>query len=298
MELVDSFKSLCDRPLLPRPTGVAPRLTSLPDVRAVLFDVYGTLVVSASGDLGVAQETSEEHALRQALEASELAGDLEKASRRGARLLLERIEATHDELRHRAVAHPEVDIREVWAVVLATLRAEELVLGDASPQQIDRLAVEYECRVNPVWPMPCLEETLGKLRQRGLRLGIVSNAQFYTPLLFGAFLDQSLSDLGFDDELCEWSYVRRQAKPSTGLYERVAEELDRRHGVSPRQTLFVGNDMLNDIWAAAEVGFQTALFAADQRSLRLRREDPRCADLEPDVVLTDLAQVVGCVSTP
>ena len=63
-------------------------------------------------------------------------------------------------------------------------------------------------------------------------------------------------------------------------------------GVSPHAVLYVGNDMLNDMLPAAAAGFQTALFAGDARSLRLRETDPRCIDVSPDIVLTDLSQLI------
>jgi len=50
--------------------------------------------------------------------------------------------------------------------------------------------------------------------------------------------------------------------------------------------------MLNDIYPAQKVGFQTALFAGDKRSLRLRNDDPRCKNLKPDLVITDLIQLL------
>ena len=50
--------------------------------------------------------------------------------------------------------------------------------------------------------------------------------------------------------------------------------------------------MRNDIYPAHAIGFQTALFAGDRRSLRLRADDARCADLKPDLVLTDLEQLI------
>ena len=40
------------RPLSPLPTAISKRLVRLPDVRAVVFDVYGTLIISSSGDVG------------------------------------------------------------------------------------------------------------------------------------------------------------------------------------------------------------------------------------------------------
>jgi putative hydrolase of the HAD superfamily len=53
----------------------------------------------------------------------------------------------------------------------------------------------------------------------------------------------------------------------------------------------VGNDKLNDIWPATQLGLKTALFAGDQRSLRLRENDVRCSGLEPDLVITRLSQL-------
>jgi putative hydrolase of the HAD superfamily len=58
----------------------------------------------------------------------------------------------------------------------------------------------------------------------------------------------------------------------------------------------VGNDIFNDILPAAAEGFQTALFAGDRRSLRLRSEDARCAGVQPDLVITDWRQIIQAVS--
>ena len=56
--------------------------------------------------------------------------------------------------------------------------------------------------------------------------------------------------------------------------------------------LYVGNDMLNDIYPAAKAGFKTALFAGDSRSLRLRKDKPKCKYLSADIVITDLIQLL------
>ena len=50
--------------------------------------------------------------------------------------------------------------------------------------------------------------------------------------------------------------------------------------------------MLNDIAAAETVGFQTALFAGDQRSLRWRRDDMRVQGITPKTVVTQLSQLI------
>ena len=162
--------------------------------------------------------------------------------------------------------------------------------------ELERLAVEYEARANPVWPMPGLTACLRSLRKNRLLLGIISNGQFYTQELFPALLGQRAEFWGFDSELQYYSYQHGRAKPAPELYEMAARAL-RRRGVKPAGVLYAGNDMLNDIRPARAVGFRTALFAGDARSLRLRQGDPQLDGISPDVVLTALAQLDGCILT-
>jgi putative hydrolase of the HAD superfamily len=138
--------------------------------------------------------------------------------------------------------------------------------------------------------MPGLEAILRGLREKNIPIGIVSNAQFYTAIMVEGFTGQSLEDLGFQKDLCVWSYQEKLGKPSTELFEKLKEALSLRH-IAHHQALYVGNDMLNDIWTADQAGLRTALFAGDQRSLRLRETDDRCRHLESDVILTTLGQL-------
>jgi putative hydrolase of the HAD superfamily len=132
------------------------------------------------------------------------------------------------------------------------------------------------------------------LRHAGKKLGLVSNAQFYTPEAFPALIRRSLADLGFERDLLCFSYQHGRAKPGTGLYRLAAAALHGR-GIAPERVLYVGNDMRNDIAPAARLGFRTALFAGDARSLRLRAGDPLCAGVVPDLVVTDLTDLLHCI---
>lgn len=267
-------------PLAPRPTGETPELPRQDGIRAVVFDVYGTLLISASGDISLASEGAQGAAAYEAILAADLppvADGAEIAER-----LKTQITAAHAAS---ASATPEVEIREIWRQLLAD---EDLQLDD---QQLAELAIQYECRVNPVWPMPGMTEVLEHLAGSGRVLGIVSNAQFFTPLAMQALSGRSLEELGFASELCIWSFVHREAKPGQYLYRRSADSLAAR-GIEPREVLYVGNDMLNDIWPAGQLGFRTALFAGDARSLRRRDGDPRVAAVAPDAVITELKQLL------
>ncbi len=53
--------------------------------------------------------------------------------------------------------------------------------------------------------------------------------------------------------------------------------------------------MLNDIYPAKKAGFNTALFAGDTRSLRLRKDVAECKTLSPDIVITDLIQLLDYI---
>ncbi|NEX16006.1 MAG: HAD family hydrolase [Halochromatium sp.] len=299
--------------LAPKPTGMAPQLAPLLGIKAVLFDIYGTLLISASGDIGLDGEGASSIKLSTLMSAAGLDWPHQDAARsldtdqdqstgqtstRQKALteipLRERlsqvIQADHARAQAKGIDYPEVDIRAIWARLLAELGLRP------SAQQLARIALEYECRVNPVWPMPGLADLLPALRQRGLVLGIVSNAQFYTPLILQAFLGQPPAALGLEPCCSAWSYQLRQAKPSTAIYQIALDGLARRHDIRPEQVLYIGNDRRNDIWPAQQLGLKTALFAGDARSLRLREEDSTLAGVNANALITDLAQVLPLIT--
>lgn len=266
----------------------------MPGLRAALFDVYGTLIASGVGDISLSQENARDTGVREALQACGFTVREEWADAAFGRQLVNQIRAHQQTRRDDGVEYPEVDIRAVWRDLVEDWRRAEVIEGGRA--DIETLAVEYEARVNPAWPMPGLDETLAALRGQGVVLGIVSNAQFFTPLLFEAFLEIPLKKLGFASELCVWSYELLEGKPSTRLYEQAAQRLYDIHQISPQEAVFIGNDIRNDIWPAAQVGFKTALFAGDQRSLRLREGEPDCSNVQPDAVMTSVNQVLNLFS--
>ena len=177
-----------------------------------------------------------------------------------------------------------MEIDRIWAHVL---EIEEL---DA----VRAFAVEFEMMVNPVYPMPNLKRMLSGLKKLKVLMGIISNAQFFTPYLFNWFLNSSPEDLGFKSDLIFYSYKSGHAKPSPFMFDAAAKNL-RNMDILAHSVLYIGNDMLNDIYPAKTVGFKTVLFAGDARSLRLRENHLKCRSLYADIVITDLAQILDLV---
>jgi putative hydrolase of the HAD superfamily len=304
------------RVLQPLPAGLKRRGDLSHRVKAVLFDLYGTLFISASGRFDAAGLSVEDQRPDKALRRNETAlgvGVNHPAGLRDASLAAslsellktygisgdppsvlvrfrERVLGEHASMRKDGVDFPEVRIEEVWRDVLET----------GSVERARRFAVEYECLVNPVWPMPYAQALIGELHEAGVVLGIVSNAQFFTPLLFRAFFDAAEVEMGFDEKLILYSYMQGRAKPSPLLFEKARGILLER-SILPENVLFVGNDTASDLLPACRTGFQTALFCGDRRSLKTGDAGPKSDEPEhaepgacrrfPDLLVTSLEEL-------
>jgi putative hydrolase of the HAD superfamily len=276
--------------LVPRPGGEKPVLTG---IKAILFDLYGTLFISGAGEIAAAPEAAAPEAgvteppgvngSETAASAFNTAGAPEHAAMR--LYFRQAVKERHEAARDAGKAWPEVDVEEIWA------KYRGVSPGRESGITSRELALRYELAVNPVYPMPHALETLNALARRGMTLGIISNAQFFSPLLFDAFFNASPEQLGFAPDLLIYSFEEGEAKPSPRLFAEARERLARR-GITAGETLYVGNDMRNDMVPAADTGFSAALFAGDRRSLRLREDDPACTGQKPLLVLKDLQSLL------
>ncbi|MEE9496863.1 MAG: hypothetical protein V3V39_10085, partial [Desulfobacterales bacterium] len=163
-------------PMSPLPTSITPGGGLVGKIQCVLFDIYGTLFISGSGDISVARKASP---LSQKLEHLVHKYDVGKTPQALVGELHDTIEIKHRQLRDNGIDYPEIEIDEIW----------QQILGIDDIQLTRKFAIEYELIVNPVYPMPHLESLLAACRQQNLAMGIISNAQFFTPLLFEWFLD-------------------------------------------------------------------------------------------------------------
>ncbi|MGD9368780.1 MAG: HAD family hydrolase [Desulfobacteraceae bacterium] len=263
--------------LTPLPTKLSPEGRLRPPVRCLLCDIYGSLFISGSGDISVAQARSGNH---DALDELLAKYDVKTPASKVLRRFYKEIEDEHQHSRAKGVAYPEVQIEKIWSRVLCI----------DSREKVRTFAVEFEMLVNPTWPMPGLDGLIKDCRRDGVRLGIISNAQFFTPMLFGWFLDADPPALGFDPRLTFFSYQYGCAKPSALLFQLAADKL-RELDIPSHQVAYLGNDMRNDIYPARQIGFQTILFAGDARSLRMRKDDPLCKHITPDLRITHLNQL-------
>lgn len=281
-ETLGDFLTSKLRPMKPIPTEMTPGGDLRTPLKCILFDVYGTLLISGTGDISIARKSVHASKKLQALLDNFRISTTQE-------VLLEdffnEIREAHRGAKQKGTDHPEVQIERIWS----------RVLGISDIARARRFAIEFEVMANPVWPMPYFEELLAACRKEALPMGIISNAQFYTPLILRWFLKGDLSGLGFVKDLLIYSFEAGVAKPSPTLFSLAAGKL-KEMGILPDAVLYVGNDQQKDILPAKQAGFQTALFAGDARSLRLGDDDPENKNLQADLVVTDLAQLLPYIN--
>ncbi|TVR32288.1 MAG: hypothetical protein EA390_05415 [Balneolaceae bacterium] len=290
-ELKSRFKEL-SKPMDAIPTGTEPRLKTLPGVRVLMYDFYGTLFLSGVGDIGIDDGKSDAGLMTEVLKSAGIKIKDPKAGERSFEIYTEVVQIEIEEFKKAGVRYPEPDIRKIWRDILVTLHNEDLIVSIPDAFTNYRVSVEFEARMNPVWPVDGAAETLLHYKKEGLLQGILSNSQFYTPIVLEALMDKSMTKLGFHEELLHWSFEEKNKKPGLIFYRSFLEKLRKvEPSVKPEEVLYAGNDMLKDIYPASELGMKTALFAGDKRSLKWRRDDDRCKNLQPDIVFTEFKQL-------
>ena len=129
---------------------------------------------------------------------------------------------------------------------------------------------------------PEIDGLLRRLRERGLRLGIVANQpQAARERLARAGIGDLFEHQGL-------SGVSGVSKPDPRAFAGAAEAL----GVPAGACIMVGDRIDNDIVPAKALGMAAILF----RGGRHRRQRPRSAAEEPDAVVTDVRELEEAIA--
>jgi putative hydrolase of the HAD superfamily len=275
-------------------------------VRAVIFDVYGTMI-------NYWRPGFEDKEVRESMLAQAFA---EVADRFGMGATLRKINPQDAPARtlgdfyngllslnrrksvNAGAELPEVRVEDVWSVILMILARNGYDIRARIPGDVSASAsmstsasksistptststqtstkdfARYLAYTYNFFSMgrelyPGVASALKRLKDGNIVLGILSDAQLYTPIDLTLLLrDQSggrIDDWNelFDVDLtflsCEYGFV----KPSEVLFRRLFDALYE-YQITPAQTVFAGNDIAADIEPAAALGMRTALFCGD-----------------------------------
>lgn len=250
--------------LLTRPPASNSGTSPLP-IRAVIFDVYGTLLIAPPG--GFKPDPAFDLIL------SSIIGSFGHTPPAEPTLAVHQLIRQHHQSSPHP--HPEVDLRTIF---------RELLKTDADPTPMIQAIEDARLTCEP---MPGAAETIRSLLARDIQLGILSNAQSNTLTVLDRLLGGVLPL--FRPDLTILSYQHGVAKPSPELFQLLTERLAA-VGISPGETLYVGNDPSQDVIPAKAAGFLTALFTGHPSSLR-----PGACD--PDLQLQSLSEILTATSS-
>jgi putative hydrolase of the HAD superfamily len=292
INLLDSQEKM--EPVLPE---MEPRIYTDKSIKACLFDIYGTLLISSSGDINAFHIKTKN--LKKAFDATGIQVNNSFKDESAVLFLIldvfrKLIANYHEESKQNNIPYPEIEVREIWKEVLYIAKKNRYITVENN-FDTTLLTLVFELVNNKVFPMPGMVEVIEKIKEKEMPLGIISNAQFYTPVIMNYFITGKLNDdenvVNFNTDLQFFSYKFGRAKPDTYLFDKVVPVLSEKYGIKPHEIIFVGNDLLKDVLPAHRVGLKTVLFAGDKRSLRLRQDDHKVNGIKPDFVITDLMQI-------
>jgi putative hydrolase of the HAD superfamily len=138
--------------------------------------------------------------------------------------------------------------------------------------------------VYPPLPHEDALTVLRRIKDIGLKIGLISNTGMTPGVAFRQFLDQHgmlryFDALTFSDEV-------KLAKPSREIFEMTLSEL----GVTPGESIHVGDHVKNDVTGAKQIGMKTIWIEGFHE-----REDTSNPVSQPDATVSSLGKVVPAV---
>ncbi len=293
-------------PTVERPKA-RPHLRRLPEVRAVLWNVYGTLLAITGGDLIFEhpQPLLQNLALDKTLQEFKMWSSMSRKPGQPADYLAQLYNQVLLEQKSFPGAgekYPEVGSDRLWEALIKKLLYKEYKWDAGffgSLNEFSRkVAFFFHASLQGTACYPGAGDALRHVAGAGLVQGLLAEGQCFTPTQLQRGLAKQDESMKLDEFIGaeeRWlSYEIRGRKPSERLYREALNALNGR-GVDAGQILHVGSRIVLDVIPAKRLGMRTALFAGDKASLQATTEQLKETNSRPDVLLTELGQIADVV---
>jgi FMN phosphatase YigB (HAD superfamily) len=280
-----------------------PHLRKMPGVKAVLWNVYGTLLAIPFGDLVFEhpQQLVMDVALDKTIEEFKMWGSMSRKPGRPSEYM--RHLYSQDLLLHKGATggerFPEVLAERLWESLIKKLFQKEYTFDagffGSLNEYSKKVAYFFHASLQGVAAQPNAATAMQLIADAGLQQGLFSDGQCFTEVQLARSLKAQESTLNLDTilppDLRTLSCGVKARKPSETIIRRAVTALNER-GIRPNEVLHVGSRLTRDIAPARKAGFRTALYAGDKASLEATAEALKDAGQRPDALLTDLAEIV------
>lgn len=284
-----------------------PYLVRLPQVRAVLWNVYGTLVTIPGGELWF------EHphafvmnvALEKTIQEFKMWGSMSRKPGQPSEYLSQiyaQLLAEHRMAPGGGEKYPELASDRLWEAVIKKLLQKDYKFDAGffgSLNEFSRkVAYFFHASLQGTACYPGAATALRHVAESSLMQGLLADGQCFTLVQLQRGLTAQDESARLDDLLTSdcvsLSYEIHARKPSERLFRHALANLAR-HGLAPFQVLHVGSRMQQDIIPARRLGLRTALFAGDKASLQATVDQLKDPLNRPDILLTELHQIAEVV---
>ena len=284
----------------PVPAKARPSLEPLP-VRCVLWTVYGTLLSVPGGELAFEADIPfvTDMAFDKTIQEFKMWNSMSRKPGAPAAYMKELFKKAYDLVR--LTGGGEVRSELVWDDIFKKLMGKEYGYdgGTYGPptEYVKKIAYFYHASIQGCGAYPGAADAVRMLSERGVRQGLLADGQCFTSAQLRKGLREQ--DPAFDPAAhlngpCVLSAENGSKKPADELFRAAAAAAGAK-GYDPAEVLHVGSSLTRDIGPAKRAGFRTALFAGDKTSLRATADGLRDPHLRPDVLLTELPQVLEVI---
>lgn len=294
-------------PVVDRPKA-RPYLVRL-EVRAVLWNIYGTLLNLHGGEIYFEhpQKFVMDVALDKTIQEFKMWGSMSRKPGQPADYLRQVYGDLLD--KEKLVLggnekHPEILSERIWEGFIKKLLQKDYKFDAGSYGALNeysrKVAYFFHASLQGTACYAGAADALRQVKAAGLRQGLLADAQSFTLVQLQRALTRqdptAKVDALFHPDLRSLSNDLKGRKPSERLFRHALDQLAK-HDIGPEDVLHVGSRIVQDIAPARKLGMKTALFAGDKGSLAATPEQLKDPATRPHVLLTELAQIVEVVGS-
>jgi hypothetical protein len=294
-------------PPKPDPVKARPHLTPLTGVRAVLWNVYGTLLAIPFGEpvFEHPQPFVMSMTLEKTIAEFKMWASMSRKPGAPSEYMQHLYTTQLDEQRMApspGEKHPEFLADRVWEGLIKKLFQKDYTFDAGFYGSLNeysrKVAYFFHASLQGTTCYAGAGAALKAVADAGLVQGLCADGQTFTSVQLQRGLDADGSGLRLDAaipaEMQVYSYEVKGKKPSERLFRLALDKLEK-YDIGPAEVLHVGSRIDRDIAPAKKLGLRTALFAGDRTSLAATPDQLRDPATKPDVLITDLAQIAEVI---
>ncbi len=304
-ELAGRKDLIWPKPPKAEPANARHGIRHLPEVRLVLWNIYGTFLHIFQGELLF--EHPKEMVMSFALDKTIQEFNMWTSMSRRPGLPSVHAKVLYDQViafdmvgigSASGERFPERPSEKIWEFFVKNKLKPDYHYDVSKFGQLGeyakKIAYFFHASLQGTAPHEGAVQAVTALSDLGIRQGFLTDGQCFTwAQIRRAVLGDHPGldpDLFFDKKLRILSYDVGAKKPSDRIFSRTKEALATA-GLQPSQVLYVSNRLDKDLGPAKKMGMRTALYVGDKSTLEAKPEQLKNPLSSPDLLLTRLEQL-------